>query len=178
MTRSLLTLLSLFFPGFLFAQYYNGRIRVDSADRSYIFKITDKKRSTSRFRYYYWFKSGRIHQSQGSYYGKLLNGAYKVVDRDRHLLEEGYFKKGRKAGLWRTWYESGRLKSTWRRRFWFIGSSYNIREYDSNGITTKSGYENKGRFTGSQVEWVNDTARIVRYKNGMALPDKTSTTAK
>jgi len=159
------------------AQYYNGSIRIDSSDRSYIFRVTDDERTTSRFRYYYWFKSGRIHKTQGSYYGKLLHGNYKVVDVDRHLLEEGCFRKGLKRGLWRTWHENGALKSSWRRRFRLVGNYYNIREYASDGQITKRGYENNKGFTGYQVEWEDKRPIVVRYKKGKstrALADSLS----
>ncbi len=151
------------------AQYYNGYVRIDSADRSYIFMITDNSRIISHTKYYYWFKSGRIHTTQGSYYGRLLHGTYKVTDTERHLLEEGKFRKGLKTGLWRTWHENGTLKSSCRRRFWLFGSDYNIREYDHKGNLIKKGYENSKRFTGYQVEWHNDSAVVVRYKKGILL---------
>lgn len=167
-------LLMTFLTTFIFsakAQYYNGRIRIDSADRSYIFQVTDHNRQTALYDFYYWFKSGRIHQTQGSYYGKLLHGDYKVVDRDRHLLEEGQFKKGKKKGLWRTWYEDGTLKSTWRKRYWFRNGIYKVADYDANGNKIRSGYENKGLFTGYQVAWQGDSTLVTRYKKGQALPN-------
>jgi len=171
MTRLLLiALLTIFFNGTK-AQYYNGRVRIDSSDRSYIFQVTDDGRRTNSGLFYYWFKSGRIHKTQGSYYGKLLHGNYKVVDRDRHLLEEGQFKKGLKTGLWRTWYEDGALRSTWRKRFGFWNQTYHISEYDANGNKTKSGFENKGLFTGYQAIWQGDSAVVTRYKKGQALPN-------
>ncbi|GAB3433144.1 toxin-antitoxin system YwqK family antitoxin [Niabella aquatica] len=151
------------------AQYYDGRVRIDSADRSYIFQVTDNDKATSRYGFYYWFKSGRIHRTQGSYYGKLLHGNYKVVDKERHLLEEGKFRNGKKVGLWRTWYENGVLRSTWRRRYLFFGNPYNVSEYDINGNIIKSGIETRGQFSGSQIEWVGDSSRIVRYKKGIAV---------
>ncbi|MCH5718184.1 toxin-antitoxin system YwqK family antitoxin [Niabella hibiscisoli] len=145
-------------------QYYNGRVRIDSSDRSYIFQVTDDNRRTNQGLFYYWFKSGRIHKTQGGYYGKLLHGNYKVVDRDRHLLEEGQFKKGQKTGLWRSWYTDGVLQSTRRKRFGFWNNSYAIKEYDANGNTIKSGFENKDLFTGYQVNLQGDSSVVTRYK--------------
>lgn len=115
------------------AQYYEGRIRIDSANKSFLFQVTDDTRKASGLQYYYWFKSGHIRVTQGSYYGKLLHGNYKVVDIDKHLLEEGQFKKGIKTGLWRTWYENGNLKSTWQRKHGLFKDRYIIREYDTTG---------------------------------------------
>jgi antitoxin component YwqK of YwqJK toxin-antitoxin module len=171
MTRLLLIIFLTTFFTATKAQYYNGRVRIDSADRSYIFQVTDDSRRTNSELFYYWFKSGRIHKTQGGYYGKLLHGNYKVVDRDRHLLEEGQFKKGQKTGLWRSWYEDGALKSTRRKGFGFWNKTYRIKEYDANGNTTKSGFENKGLFTGYHTLLHGDSTVITHYKNDQALPN-------
>lgn len=170
MTRLLLIVLLTASSTATNAQYYNGRVRIDSSDRSYIFQVTDDNQRTNPGLYYYWFKSGRIHKTQGGYYGKLLHGDYKVVDLDRHLLEEGQFKKGQKTGLWRSWYEDGTLKSTWRKRFGFWNNKYSINEYDVNGNTTKSGFQNKGLFTGYQAALQGDSTVITYFKNGQEIP--------
>lgn len=171
MTKWLLLTLFTTFIASAKAQYYNGRVRIDSSDRSYIFQVTDDNRQTNPGLFYYWFKSGRIHKTQGGYYGKLLHGNYKVVDRDRHLLEEGAFKKGQKTGLWKTWYEDGTLRSTWRKRFGFRNRSYTIKEYDEQGHITRSGFENRGLFTGYEVALQGDSTIVTRYKKGQPLPN-------
>jgi len=146
------------------AQYYNGRVRIDSADRSYVFQITDNSTKPLKKVFYFWFKSGRVHKTQGSYYGKLLHGSYKVIDPDRRLLEEGQFGKGIKIGTWRTWYESGHLKTLMKPRL--VSPGFTYVEYDTKGNVIKSGYVHNDLFTGKGWEWVADSAYMVRYKNG------------
>ncbi|ANH80033.1 hypothetical protein A8C56_02700 [Niabella ginsenosidivorans] len=153
------------------AQYYNGQVRIDSADRSFLFQVTDIVPQFHSRHFYYWFKSGHIYQTEGSFYGKLLHGYYKVVDKDRHLLEQGRFKLGEKTGLWRTWYENGQLKSLAKKRF--LDGAQHIETYDENGKLLKRGYEKDGLFTGLQVELVQDSSVVVRYKKGIRQPAKT-----
>src|SRR5690606_16089089 len=154
------------------AQYYDGRIRIDSLNKSYIFQVMEGNRRTALKDFYYWFKSGHIHKTQGSYYGKLLHGNYKVIDNDRHLLEEGFFKKGKKVGLWRSWYENGTLKSTWRKHFGFWNKAYALKEFDVHGNSIKSGLENKGLYCGNQVENSGDSSMVKHYKKGIVLPNQ------
>lgn len=172
MGKMLLIAFSLLVNQTINAQHYDGRIRIDSLNKSYIFQVMEGGRRTSLNDFYFWFKSGRIHNTQGSYYGKLLHGNYKIIDNDRHLLEEGFFKKGKKVGLWRSWYENGTLKSTWRKRFGFWNKAYALNEFDVNGNSIKRGFESKGLFTGYQVENLGDSSIVTRYKKGIVLPNQ------
>lgn len=167
--RIFILLISLTTATQLNAQYFEGRVRIDSAGRSFIFQVTDKHQTVSNHTILYWFKSGRIHQTQGSYYGRLLHGRYLVTDSDRRLLEEGQFKNGIKTGTWRTWHENGILKSIWRRRFGLGGNSWQLREYNSNGDLIKKGFENRNGFTGYIVATRTDSAYLVRYKKSTAI---------
>ena len=150
------------------AQYFNGQIRIDSINKSYIFQITDKVIKPNITRIYYWFKSGHIHQTEGSYNGKLLHGPYKIIDSRRQLLEEGLYRFGVKTGVWRSWYSNGRLKSYIK-----INPLINvthISEYDETGQCIKRGKEKYSLFTGYDVEFKNDTSSIRKFKKGVLLP--------
>jgi antitoxin component YwqK of YwqJK toxin-antitoxin module len=63
-------------------------------------------------RFYYWYKANAIHATQGGFGGQLLNGSYFAYYPDKSLKEEGAFKKGLKAGPWKTWNRKGELIST------------------------------------------------------------------
>ncbi|MBO9596032.1 MAG: hypothetical protein J7599_24225 [Niabella sp.] len=150
------------------AQYYNGQVRVDSLDRSFLFQVTDATPRLHGHRFYTWFKSGRIHTTEDGYYGKLLHGYYKVVDKERRLLEEGRFKLGAKKGVWRTWHENGRLKTMTRKRLW--DGAWRIEAFAPDGQRIKKGFEKNNQFTGRQVEMVKDSAVVVIYRNGVPQP--------
>ncbi|WP_300600661.1 hypothetical protein [Niabella sp.] len=147
------------------AQYYNGQVRIDSLDRSFLFQVTDARPRTHIHRFYTWFKSGHIHTTEGGYYGKLLHGYYKVTDKERRLLEEGRFKRGAKKGVWRTWHANGRLRTVTRNRFW--DGALRIEAYAPDGQRLKKGVEKNNLFTGRQVELVNDSSVVVIYKKGV-----------
>ncbi len=150
------------------SQYYNRQVRVDSLDNSYIFQVTYKKVQTHSLHFYYWFKSGRIHYTQGSYYGKLLHGYYKVIDKERRLLQQGRFRLGEKKGAWRSWYPNGFLKSRQRIRFW--DGSNHLEEFSDSGIRTKNGFSKNQLFSGFILENVNDSLIKIYYKKGVKQP--------
>ena len=144
-------------------------VRLDSDSLSYLFHITQNKTHTVQQDHYYWFKSGRIHKTQGSYYGKLLHGNYKVFNSEGALLEEGRHNKGKKTGLWRTWYENGNIQSTRQKRFPAIRNAYNIREYDSTGKVVKKGFENRNGFSGYRIIEEKNNLMKIRYRKGEVI---------
>lgn len=60
---------------------------------------------------YYWYKSRTIQKTKGGYSGSLLDGKFDKFNNSKQLIEQGYFRKGLKHKKWKTWYESGELKS-------------------------------------------------------------------
>lgn len=60
---------------------------------------------------YYWYSPDTILQTEGSYDGHVLDGAFKKFYPDKNLMEEGQFSLGLKTGDWRTWYPDGKLRS-------------------------------------------------------------------
>lgn len=67
-------------------------------------------------RYYFWYSSGAIHETEGGYSGRLLNGTYTAFYPNKNLKEQGSFKKGLKDGVWKNWREDGSLLAavTWK----------------------------------------------------------------
>ena len=66
--------------------------------------------------HYFWYNSGAIHETQGGYSGRLLNGQYTAFYLNKNLKEQGIFKKGLKDGVWKSWRENGSLLAavTWK----------------------------------------------------------------
>lgn len=62
--------------------------------------------------HYFWYNSGAIHETQGGYSGRLLNGQYTAFYLNKNLKEQGSFKKGLKDGTWKNWREDGSLLAT------------------------------------------------------------------
>lgn len=116
---------------------------------------------------YWWYKSGKIHETEGGFDGKLLNGSYCVFYLNKALKEKGEFKKGLKHGVWKTWHPNGRLKEVTR---WKKGLKHGVFEsYDENGdLMVQSKYK-KGRLHGKSKILVKGNTQVRLYKNGVEL---------
>lgn len=152
------------------AQYDNNQVRIDSSGLSYRFHVTIEKPKPHLSHLYFWFSSGRIHQTNGGYDGKLLHGEYKVTDEEHRLLEQGNFRMGRKWGYWYTWYPNGKLRSLTRYRS--RHDTQFIEEYDARGNWSRKGYIKNDLFTGQQQVRIKDSTVVVRYKNGIRQQEK------
>lgn len=77
---------------------------------------------------YYWYSANIIHETQGGYSGRLLDGLYTAYYPNKNLKEQGRFKKGLKDGLWKAWKEDGSLQSTsnWKKGFEITGEKQSI----------------------------------------------------
>jgi hypothetical protein len=121
--------------------------------------------------FYYWFGNGAIHEQQGGFSGKLLNGIYEEADGNHHLLQQGAFRNGLRDGTWKTWNESGRLTSiiTWKEGI----KNGNFAYYDSKGAETQSGRYDRDLLDGKITFHTSyDSVKTVRYKNGKIAPPK------
>jgi len=59
---------------------------------------------------YYWYSDDKIHSSEGTYDGYLLDGYYKEYDNSGQLIASGSFDKGVKTGEWKSFYSNGVLR--------------------------------------------------------------------
>lgn len=110
------------------------------------FTITEKKKVKrfKRSRNYYWFKSQKIHKSQGGASGSLLHGTFKKYNLEGGLLEAGAFKNGLKHGTWKTWHQCGNIKTITRYRYGKKVGKYQI--YDENNNLIDSGkFKNRNK---------------------------------
>ncbi|MGF7073852.1 toxin-antitoxin system YwqK family antitoxin [Mucilaginibacter sp. 3215] len=120
---------------------------------------------------YYWFGSNTIHEQQGGFSGKLLNGSYEESDRNHHLIMQGGFKAGLKDGVWKTWNEGGRLGSiiTWDEGVKTGKFAY----YDAGGNETQSGSYDHDLLHGKITYHTGtDSVKTIQYKNGKIVPAK------
>lgn len=90
-----------------------NKVRITLPDKVIVAGIEPARSSISAKPnvFYYWYSAGAVHQTQGGYSGKLLDGQYTEYYLDRSLKQQGSFKKGLKVGLWKNWAENGALLS-------------------------------------------------------------------
>ncbi|QEM09156.1 toxin-antitoxin system YwqK family antitoxin [Mucilaginibacter rubeus] len=120
---------------------------------------------------YYWFGNNAIHEQQGGFSGKLLNGIYEESDGNHHLIQQGIFRNGLRDGTWKTWTETGRLSSiiTWQEGLKTGKFAY----YDSKGTETQSGRYERDQLDGKIIFHAgSDSVRTVIYKKGKIVPSK------
>jgi len=99
--------------------YRSDRVRITQTDQNIVAELAPE---TSLFKaksnlHYYWYSSNVIHDTQGGYSGRLLNGAYSTFYLSKSLKEQGNFKNGLKDGVWKNWKEDGSLlyETNWKR---------------------------------------------------------------
>jgi len=80
------------------------------------FYVYTNEKKTNRDAFYFWFKSGQIHESFGDAGGDLLHNEFSKYYTGNQLAEKGKFNYGLKVGLWRKWHPNGNLKEEvhWR----------------------------------------------------------------
>ncbi|MDF2432858.1 MAG: hypothetical protein JWP44_2489 [Mucilaginibacter sp.] len=90
------------------------KVRITAPDKTIVAEINEVAAVSSPKPglYYFWYYANGIHSTQGGYNGKLLDGNYMEYYPDKSLKEQGYFIRGLKNGLWKTWNEDGTLKES------------------------------------------------------------------
>lgn len=167
---SILFIIGIIFQGFTYSQDRQDLRHSVNNDFKYDFYIFQGKGSV---KYkdtlnYTWYKSKKIHTTQGHSEGNILNGLYSKFYHSGQLAEQGLFNMGLRDGLWKTWYESGNLKSI---------SNYNegvlsgdFVEFDVNGKVAKEGKYKKGKIHGDFIDFSNGDT--LTYKNGEVKNEK------
>jgi antitoxin component YwqK of YwqJK toxin-antitoxin module len=119
----------------------------------------------------YWYKSNRIHKTQGGFEGKLLHGQYHSFYLNGNLKEQGQFKNGVKNGKWTQWYENGMFKATIN---WKLGLMSGVqKEFNNKGQLIKEINYRRGRLNGKTVEYSD--SKIIsekKYKNNIEILKK------
>lgn len=154
-----------------------SKIRITEPGRTIIAHTgTDKITVSHHDRIYFWYGSNAIHQTEGGFSGRLLNGQYQEFYADKNLREQGEFKDGLKDGVWQSWSENGLLKEFVN---WKAGQKHGDFEfYNADGNLLQSGKYKHNLFDGKIRNYKGtDSVQVVKYKAGKLItetPGKTS----
>lgn len=126
---------------------------------------------TSNKKTYTWFAGGQLHQTQGNYKDRLLDGTYTDSYANKQLAKKGTYKKGLQKGAWYSWREDGTLSFYSHYKKGQL-NRYQI-SYDSVGFPAKRTHYRKGIKQGLEQNYEEGQWKSVgRYKNGKSVPLK------
>lgn len=171
MKTKALHLIYLFIPFFLwsFEDPYTVK-RISDKEFRYEFYTVKNNVHPKKDKIYFWFKGGAIHQAQYGVSGELLHGKYIKYFHSNQMAEQGYFKKGLKNGIWKTWYKNGILESVQK---WHNGlpNGYSNR-YSEDGNLIQKGVFSNGLKKGMWVDFLKKDTTY--FKKGMVYNPKKS----
>jgi hypothetical protein len=142
--------------------------RITDKEFKYEFYTTDKTVRPKSKITYYWFKGGAIHTSVKGIAGELLHDEFNKFYLNNQLAESGNFKKGRKVGIWKTWYINGVLAT---QSEWAGGQKNgNYYSYDQDGKLIEEGMYRADK---KQYKWINHiTKDTIKYRNDKVVVKK------
>lgn len=149
-----------------------GTVRIADAEQTVVAQLGDyhsPTRPDSR-KIYYWYSGNQLHQTQGGFSGRLLNGVFSAYYPNKNLKTQGTFKNGLKDGTWKSWSSEGSLfdEVTW---------SSGTRDgkyfrYDLKGNIAESGHYKDGLLNGKIFHYQGrDTIHSVTYHRGLLQTD-------
>lgn len=141
-------------------------VTTDSCKADFYIQLEDKKVKYVDTLFYHWFKSQKVHVTQGFASGYLLTGVYTAYFFSGQMLERGTFDNGLKTGEWKIWYESGQLQSIMNYDEGLL--SGNFFRYNEAGKLIESGSYKSGKFHGEIIE----NGIVTEYKNGRRKEEK------
>lgn len=149
------------------------KVRITAPDKTITVEIKPVRSEPSirSDRFYSWYSSNQIKQTQGGYSGTLLNGQYNEFYANKNLSEQGNYDEGLKDGVWKKWSDSGILMQliTWKGGV--KQGEFDI--YDEKGNLKNKGHYRNGVLDGKQIAYnANGTAEETIYKDGKLLPKK------
>lgn len=121
---------------------FNRKIISDDINKEVFFVTDEKNNEIKDDKFYFWYKSQKVHKSVGGYSGQLLDGNYVKYFYSNELAEQGKFKEGLKVGEWKEWHKNGKIQ---RKLNWFKGRLKGMAvSYDSVGNVISKGKYKSG----------------------------------
>lgn len=143
--------------------------RISDANFRYEFYTTKKSLKPKEYKIYYWFKGGLIHSAQSGIAGELLHDKFIKFYHSNQLAEQGKFKNGLKVGLWKSWFENGKIASIQNFKTGLLHGKYLL--FNPEGEVIEQGKYTKGLKTG---KWINlERKDTLIYRQGKIFIKKT-----
>ncbi|PTX64075.1 MORN repeat protein [Kordia periserrulae] len=142
---------------------------INASDFDYEFYISSEKlKKPKNDKTYFWFKSGKIHQSKADVGGFVLVDEFTKYYKSKQLAEKGTFSDGLKDGVWRSWHENGTVATveTWKNGY----RHGDFVQFAKNGNTIEEGRYRNHQKHGTWIQHISQDT--LRYKKGVVIPKK------
>lgn len=149
------------------------RVRINDTDKTILAQVSafsDQPQARPAL-YYYWYASNMIHELQGGYSGKLLDGAYMEFYLNKNVKQQGIFRQGLKTGVWKDWDPDGVLRKSVT---WSDGlKSGKFTVFKADGTLEQSGCYRHNLLDGKLMDYFSaDSVHLTQYKKGKIVPLK------
>ncbi len=114
--------------------------------------------------FYTSYKNKSFYHMQGGINGKALDGHYQRTDSTGQLLIEGYYSKGLKNGLWKSWYPNGQLKTLQSYKMGLANGEFI--DYNFNGQVQKMSRYKNGLLKKETLYKANGLRLVNKYSKG------------
>ena len=114
---------------------------------------------------YYWYSADKVHSTEGSYDGYLLDGYYKEFNPSGALIAQGTFDKGVKTGEWKSFHGNGELKELSHYKDGKLNGEQKI--YNEKGELIASYVYSDG----SKRDLLAEEAEVKKQKEAKAIAD-------
>ena len=122
--------------------------------------VSKKRIQPKSDKFYSWFQSGKIQQTQGGFEGQLLHGNFTEYYTNRQLKLKGCYCMGLPAGNWVSWFDNGKMQDMYHMKKGTKTGKYT--SWDSSGnMVLHANYVN-GKLNG----------KMSSYENGKLLSEK------
>jgi len=151
----------------LLSSFYGDTVqRKIIRDGSYdyvIYVSVDKSIKINNLKTYFWYRSGKINNSIGGVSGNVLHKEFNKYYSNKQLAEQGFFNYGLKDGTWKSWYNTGAIRSVISYRKGVAQGTYYT--YNPSGTIKIKGHYSNGKKSGTWITYdtINDT---IHYKKG------------
>lgn len=134
--------------------------KITDTEFRYEFYTVLKRPVIKADREYYWFKAGAIHNTEFGLSGEVLDGEFEKFYLSNQLAEKGKFKKGLKAGLWKTWHINGTMAS---KVFYNNGQkSGTYYGYNPQGILVEKGKFKNNKKHGRWINYISQDTLVFK----------------
>lgn len=116
--------------------YLQKTLRQDNLQ--YQFSVLDDDKTGvwifDKSKVYFWYKSQKVHNTQGGASGELLHGVFSSFYNSKQLHSQGKFFRGLKTGRWNYWRENGKFTKI---ESWLKGRLLSVKIFSEDGMLKK-----------------------------------------